>query len=47
MAQLRETTVNGDLTVLGDIKIDKDGETKKYSLYPVDSVYCSSTPRKT
>lgn len=43
MAQLRETTVNGDLTVLGDIKIDRDGETKKYSLYPINSIYCSST----
>ena len=43
MAQLRETTVNGDLTVLGDIKIDRDGEYVKYSLYPLGSVYCSST----
>lgn len=43
MAQLRETTVNGDLTVLGDIKIDRDGDYVKYSLYPLGSVYCSST----
>ena len=46
MAQLRETTVNGDLTVLGDIKIDRDGEIEKYSLYPVGSIYCSLEAKK-